>query len=210
MPKWCQGEQGSAQWLKERLGCLSASRMADALAMTKKGEPLEARKKYQYELIAERMTDRLIDKYVNDAMKHGIATEPYAKAAYEELTGHTVINCGFALHDTIEYCGASPDGLIGVDGLLEIKCPTTITHIEWKLAGVVPEKHKPQMLLQLAVTGRKWCDFMSYDPRLPDPASTLIRRFEPTPEEIAATEESARQFLVEVATLMEQITLKEC
>ena len=179
------------------------------MAFNKKGEPLEARKKYQYELMAERMTDSMVERYVTPAMEHGIVTEPMAKGRYEELTGQLIENCGFALHDTIEFCGASPDGLIGNDGLIEIKCPTSTTHIEWKLAGVVPEKHKPQMLLQLAVTGRKCCDFMSFDPRLAEDAQVLIRRFEPSPDEIKEVEDHARRFLGELDELWDRLTIPQ-
>lgn len=208
MPKWDVAAQGTAGWLKARCGVLTASRMADVMAFSKKGEPLEARKKYMVELLAERMADQAAGRYVTPAMEWGIVTEPEARAKYEELTGVLVEPCGFALHDTIEFCGASPDGLIGHDGLLEIKCPTTSTHIAWKLEGVVPQMHKPQMLLQLAVTGRKWCDFMSYDPRVPAPVDVLLWRFTPTAEEIAEVEDAARNFLMELDELWEKLTLE--
>lgn len=205
MPKWDVSEQGSSGWLMSRCGCLTASRMADAMAFSAKGLPLEARKKYMIELIAERMTGQMSSRFVTSAMEWGITTEPAAKMKYEEITGSFIENCGFALHDTIEFCGASPDGLIGNDGLIEIKCPTTSTHIEWILGGEVPEKHKPQMLLQMAVTGRTWCDFMSYDPRVPEPTCVFIRRYVPTLEEIKAVEDAAIKFLEELDLMWEII-----
>jgi len=204
MPQWDNSQQGTPGWLKARLGCLTASRMADAMAHNKKGEPLEARKKYQFELIAERMTDTVVDRYVTPAMEHGIVTEPLARARYEETTGLLVDLCGFAMHDDIEYCGASPDGLIGHDGLLEIKCPTTHTHLAYKMAGVPPVQYHPQMILQLLVTDRSWCDFVSFDHRVPESAQLLITRFTPAPEQLAEVEDHARRFLLEVELMWDQ------
>lgn len=205
-PRWTVAKQGTTEWLRERIGCLTASRMADAMAFSAKGIPLEARRKYMIELIAERMTDTMASRFVNSAMEWGIITEPAAKDTYEQITGQFIENCGFAFHDLIEYCGASPDGLLGHDGLIEIKCPNTETHLKWVLDGVVPDQHKPQMLLQLAVTQRKWCDFMSYDPRLPEPTSIFIKRFEPTAEEITAVEIHAANFLEELELMFDKIT----
>ncbi|MGL4679922.1 MAG: YqaJ viral recombinase family protein, partial [Plesiomonas shigelloides] len=102
MPKWDVSPQGSAGWLKSRCGCLTASRMADAMAFNKKGEPLESRKKYMVELLAERMTDTMVERYVTPAMQWGTQTEPEARGKYEEVSGNLVQECGFALHDTLE------------------------------------------------------------------------------------------------------------
>lgn len=208
-PIWMTMEQGSVAWLKERCGCLTASRMGDAMDFTRKGESA-ARKKLKIEIIAERLTDLMVDHYITPAMEWGIAHEDAAKARYEEITGNLISPCGFALHETIPYFGASPDGLIGDDGLIECKCPTTTTYTEWLVSGVVPEQHKPQMLAQLAVTGRKWCDFFAFDPRIKSKAHQhFLRRFEPKPEEIAAVEEAAKIFLAEVEQLFEVIISQE-
>jgi hypothetical protein len=184
--------------------------MADAIAFLKGGKEAEARKKYKIELIAERMTDTMVSRYVNDAMQWGIAQEPFARARYEELTGELVTLCGFALHSEIQFFGASPDGLVGEDGLVELKCPTSETYTGWMIGGVVPEQHKPQMLAQLAVTGRKWCDFFAFDPRVKVEAhQSFLRRFEPPEEDIVATEEAARKFLAEVDALFETVISQE-
>lgn len=209
-PIWMTSEQGSSAWLKERCGCLTASRMADAVAFLKGGKEAEARRKYKIELIAERMTDTMVSRYVNDAMQWGIAQEPCARARYEEVTGDFVTLCGFALHSEIPCFGASPDGLIGEDGLIEIKCPASETYVGWMIGGAVPEQHKPQMLAQLAVTGRKWVDFFAFDPRVKvQQYQHFLRRFEPKAEEIDAVEEAARKFLAEVDELFETVINQE-
>ena len=209
-PVWTCNTQGTTEWLKERCGCLTASRMADAIAFLKGGKEAEARKKYKIELIAERMTDTMVSRFVNDAMAWGLEQEPYARARYEELTGELVIPCGFALHSEIQFFGASPDGLIGEDGLIEIKCPTSETYTGWFIGGGVPEQHKPQMLAQLAVTGRKYVDFFAFDPRVKVEAhQSFLRRFEPAEEDIAAVEEAARKFLAEVDALFEKVISQE-
>lgn len=204
-PIWDNSPQGSSGWLKSRIGVLTASRMADALAFKKNGEESEARRQLKYDLLAERMTDFAVETYVTKAMQHGIEQEPNARERYEEETGNIVQLCGLALHGGIEYFGASPDGLVGVDGLIEIKCPSSTKYMRWYVDGVVPDEHKPQMLAQMAVTGRTWCDFVAYDPRFPYAAQIFIRRYEPTREEILAVEEGARQFLSEMDVMWEQL-----
>jgi putative phage-type endonuclease len=198
MPKWITDEQGGGAWLRARVGCLTASRMADAMGVLKKGGESEARRKLKLQLLAERLSGNATEFFVSAAMMRGTEQEPAAKARFEEATGQFIQDCGFALHDTIDRCGASPDGLVGADSLIEIKNPETHTHLAYLLAGVVPEQYKPQMLLQLAVTGRKVCHFMSYDARLPDPHSTFIVDFEPSAEELAEVEQAAIALLREV------------
>lgn len=208
-PIWMTMDQQSPQWLKERCGLLTASRMADAMAFLKGGKEAEARKKYKIELTAERMTDTMVSRFVNDAMQWGIEQEAFARDRYEEITGTLIEKCGFAIHGDIPCFGASPDGLIGPDGLIEIKCPTTATFIEWFSGGIVPDQHKPQMLAQLAVTGRKYVDFFAYDPRVKvREYQAFLRRFEPPEEDIAKVEEAAKQFLAEVDALFFSIVQK--
>lgn len=209
-PIWYGYAQGSSEWLRERIGCLTASRMGDAMAFLKNGKEADARKKLKIELIAERMTDTAVDHYVTDAMKWGIMQEHYAKERYEEVTGELVELCGFAIHASVPFFGASPDGLLGDDGLIEIKCPTTSTYMSWMVDGVVPEIHKPQMLAQLAVTQRKYCIFFAYDPRVKVAEKQhFMRRFEPTPADIEGVEKAAREFLAEVDAMFERVTKED-
>lgn len=191
--------QQSAAWVRQRIGWCTASRMRDVTATLKNGEPAEARRKYMLELLTERATDLAFERFVNPAMQWGIDNEASAVSEYEERTGVLVGPVGFCPHPTIEFFGATPDRLVGSDGLLEVKCPTTSTYMGWVLGGVVPEQHKPQMLAQIACTGRQWVDFVAYDPRITRPESRMfIRRYQPSEAEIRAVEEAAKQFLVEV------------
>lgn len=200
-------EQRSAQWVRSRIGCLTASRMADALARLKNGQDSEARRRLKFEILAERLTDLAAERYVTPAMQWGIENEPIAKAAYEARTGALLGDVGFVLHPEIEFYGASPDALHEeACGLIEVKCPATTTHLAYMVAGTVPEQYKPQMLTQLACTGRQWCDFVSFDPRLPERQQLFIVRFEPKREEIEAVEEAARRFLGEVEAMFRVIT----
>lgn len=193
-----------AAWLSARAGKLTASRMADALAFLKNGKPAEARNKLMRELLAERVTGDSVRHFVTDAMQWGLEREAEAKAAYEAETGIIIAEAGFYDHPRIDNLGATPDGLVGADGLIETKCPTTATMIEWVLAGVVPEQHKPQMVVQIACTGRAWCDFVAFDPRIRDERRRLfIRRYTPTAEEVATVEAGAEQFLRELDAMFD-------
>jgi putative phage-type endonuclease len=198
--------QRSGQWLRERLGCLTASRMADAMAITKAGKASEARRKLMIELVAERMTDSVAERFVTAAMQWGLDTEAEAVAAYEAQSGMLTDETGFWLHPDIELFGATPDRLLGEDGLIEVKCPSTAKFIEWRLAGTVPEEHKPQMLAQLACTGRNFVEFVAYDPRVRYGSPLFVRRFEPTLEEVEHVEAVAREFLREVDEMFERVT----
>lgn len=196
-----RAEQGSAQWLLDRLGHLTASRMADAKA----GKETAARKNYIAQLVAERLTGVVAESFTNAAMEWGTSNEPLARAEYEILTDQSVDQDGFIKHPTIEWCGASCDGFVGKEGLIEIKAPNTATHIEYLLAGVPPAKYKPQMLLQLACTGRQWCDFVSYDPRMPDEHKVFIVNFSPKQSEVDAIEQAAIEFLGEVQHVIDKL-----
>jgi putative phage-type endonuclease len=210
--------QGTGAWFSARTGKLSASRMRAAMSYLKQsdkdkeaGKPKEdkaERKNLKIEILCERMTGDIVDKFVNQAMQWGIEKEPEAKAAYETATGRIIQDVGFIDHPRIQFCGASPDGFVD-DGLIEIKCPTTATHVAWILDGGIPDEHKAQMTLQAAVTGRSWVDFVSYDPRMPKPQQLLIRRFYPTAGEIAEIETEAEKFLAEVDALFDVITRRE-
>ena len=198
--------QRSGQWVRERVGCLTASRMADAMSITKAGKASESRRRLLMEIVAERIADAAIDRIVTAAMQWGIDCEPAAVAAYEAKYGVLADETGFWLHKRIEHFGASPDRLLGSDGLIEVKCPSTVRFVEWCAAGEVPPEHKPQMLAQLACTGRKWVEFVAYDPRVRARSPLFVRRFEPAAEEIEHVEKVAEAFLAEVEELFQQVT----
>ncbi len=197
--------QLSGAWLNQRVGCLTASRMADAMAMLKSGKPSESRNKLLIEILAERMTGDAAPHFVNDAMRHGTEQEPFAKAAYEAASGNLLDACGFILHPSIEYFGASPDAFLDADAVVEFKCPTSTTHISWLLADVVPEQHKPQILAQLACTERAHAIFVSFDPRMPIKRQLFIKEWTPSLAEIEAVETAARNFLKELDAMFQQL-----
>ncbi len=191
-------EQGTAEWLALRAGKVTASRVADVIAKTKTG-PGASRANYMAELIAERLTGEPAEKFVNAAMAWGTEKEPEARALYEFLTDAEVTQVGFVPHPSISDSGASPDGLVGTDGMVEIKCPNTATHIETLLGQVVPAKYITQMQWQMACTGRLWCDFASYDPRMPDSMRLFVKRIERDDQFIEATSQEVIAFLEELA-----------
>lgn len=200
-------EQQGAGWLLSRVGNLGASSFWKAIDTLKNGKPSKTQTDYLKQLVAERMTGVAASNYVTPAMQWGIDNEPGARMEYERITGNQTELVGFILHPTIQFCGASPDGLVGEDGLIEIKCPNTATYLEWLTDGGIPEDHKPQMLLQLACTRRKWCDFVAFDPRIKRGPQIFIRRFEPTPADIEGAEAQAAAFLAQVDELFERVTL---
>lgn len=198
-------EQMSA-WLEARCGKLTASRMGDAMDFNKNGQPSQKRSDLIRDILAERYTQSSVRHYVNDAMQWGIEKEAEAKAAWEAHSGLLVNECGLYDHPTIDMFAATPDGLIGADGLIETKCPTTPKFVRWVMNGVVPEEHRPQMAAQLLCTGRKWVEFVAYDPRVRDPSRRLfVRRFKPEPEYLQKVEKAAVDFLAEVDELWEQL-----
>lgn len=195
-----------AQWLAARAGKLTASRMKDAMATLKDGRPAKARADLMRDLLAERLTGLSVRHYVSDAMQWGLETEDDAKREYETETGSIIRPCGFYDHPTIDMFGATPDGLLD-DGLIEVKCPTTPTFVEWLRAGTIPTEHEPQMLAQCAVTGRKWVEFVAFDPRIQSARLRLfVRRFEPPQSEIERIEEIASAFLAELEKAWELLT----
>lgn len=190
-------EQGTPEWFAARLGNVTASRVADVIAKTKSGYSA-SRENYMAQLICERMTNTVAESYSNAAMQWGTETEPLARAAYESYADVLVDQVGYVPHPTIERAGASPDGLVGADGLLEIKCPNTATHIDTLLSESVPTKYFTQMQWQLACTGRAWCDFVSFDPRLPDGLQLFVKRVELETKYAATLKEEVTKFLAEL------------
>ena len=193
--------QGSAEWLHARCGKVTASRVADVIAKTKTGYG-SSRANYMAELIAERLTGEPADRFTNSAMQWGNDQEPHARAAYSFLTGHSVEEAGFIQHPTIVMSGASPDGLVGDKGLVEIKCPNTATHIDTLLTEAIPAKYVTQMTWQAVCTGRAWCDFVSYDPRMPPNMMMFVKRLIIAPDFAAELETEVRKFLAEMDAKM--------
>ncbi len=190
-------EQRTEEWFTARLGKVTASRVADVIAKTKSGYSA-SRANYMAELVCERLTGSKGDSYQNAAMVWGTNTEPMARAAYEARTGDLVEEVGFVSHPSIEYAGCSPDGLIGADGLIEIKCPNTATHIETLLSKEAPFKYMPQMQWQMACTERVWCDFVSFDPRLPENMQMFVGRVMRDHGTIIELEREVEKFLFEL------------
>lgn len=199
--------QGSPQWHQARAGRVTASRIADMMAKTKTGWGA-SRGNYLAELVAERLTGVVAESYQNAAMKHGTETEPEARAAYQFFRDQEVTEVGFVIHPSIEMSGASPDGLVGEDGLLELKCPSTSTHIEALLASPIPDKYIKQMQWQMACTGRKWCDYASYDNRLPTRMQLFVQRVHRDDAMIADIEREVISFLKEVDAKVLALTAK--
>ena len=190
-------DQGTEEWFTIRIGKVTASRVADVIAKTKTGYSA-SRDNYMAQLICERLTGQKGESFSNAAMQHGTDTEPLARAAYEALQDVLVDEVGFVPHPTIEMAGASPDGLVGADGLLEIKCPNTATHIETLLSQSVPGKYNTQMQFQMACTGRHWCDFVSFDNRLPAELQLFVKRVPRDEVFIRLIEAEIVQFLAEL------------
>jgi hypothetical protein len=175
-------------------GKATASRTKAIVKKLKNGDDSAERKALKIEILCERLTGDVVGQVCNarhDARHRGRAA---GQGSLRTEDGKACKrHVGFVDHPSIPFCGASPDGLID-DGLVEIKCPNTTTHIGWVLAGVVPEEHKPQMILQCACTGRKWVDFVSYDSRLPEAQQLFIRRYMPSQEEIDWIEKENNRF----------------
>ena len=206
--------QRTAEWFEARTGCLTASSVADIIPSVKqlksgeiKKTYREAREKLMNIIIAERVSGNARDNYTSAAMQWGIDHEDDARTAYEVHTGNLVELTGFIPHPEVKYLGASPDGLIDDEGILEIKCPNPATHIGYLRGGVVPEEYRPQVLLQLVVTGRKWCDFVSYDPRAKELAFFCVR-WTPTQEERDALLEECKKFLEETEKVLNELKEK--
>lgn len=191
-------EQGSDEWLVMRAGMVTASRVADVVTKLKKGGYSAARQQYLMEVVTGRLTGLNPETYVSQAMEYGIEQEQYARAAYEILKGDFVDAGGFAIHDKIKWFGASPDGLVGSDGLIEIKCPNSTTHLGYIMAGVPPADYQPQMLAEMVCTGRKWVDFISFDSRMPKKLQLFVCRFHWDEAKIAEMEHEVEKFLEEV------------
>ncbi len=197
-------EQRTDDWYAARLGKVTASRVSDVVAKTKTGYAA-SRDNYKAQLIVERMTQKPLASFSSAAMQWGTETEPLARAAYEAEMQVMVDEIGFVEHPEILMAGASPDGLVGAVGLVEIKCPNTATHIDTLLTQTVPKQYHDQMMWQMICTGREWCDFVSYDPRMPDHLQLFIKRvsFDAAYADTLNTEVS--RFLEEVESTIDKL-----
>ena len=196
--------QRDADWYAARCGKVTASRFRDAMATLKNGQPAQAQRDYLTELVVERLTGQPVQKFTTAAMLWGTEQEAAARAAYEQNTGTEVEETGFVAHDTL-YAGCSPDGLVDWDGLIEIKCPyNSAVHIETLLGGM-PTEHMPQVQGQMWITGRQWCDFVSYDPRMPEPLQLYVQRIHRDEAFIADLERRVTSFLAEVGNQVEAL-----
>jgi putative phage-type endonuclease len=194
--------QGTPEWLAERAGKVTASMVSAVLA---KPETAGYRD-YQAQLVAEILTGKPQGSdYINAAMAFGTEMEPLARSAYEAETGFSVDEVGFCQHPTIERAGASPDGLVGNSGLVEIKCPKVATHLAYLIAGVVPAGYKNQMMWQMACSGRDWCDFASFRPDLPEHLQLFIIRYKRDPARIIELETAVIAFLDSVDKMINQL-----
>ena len=196
--------QGSAEWHAARLGKVTASRVSDVLAKTKSGWST-SRENYAVELALERITGTRQEGFTNAAMQWGTDQEPLARAAYEAKTGAIVDEVGIVDHPFIPMCAASPDGLVDKDGALEIKNPNSATHLRTLLSKKADSKYINQMMWQMACTGRKWVDFVSYDSRMPEHAKLFCVRVHRNDAVIAEMEEEVVAFLREVDAMVEQL-----
>lgn len=203
--------QGSAEWMQARCAKVTGSqlwRIMPGRVRVSKDNPdgySTERTKYMREILCERLTGMIQEHYVNVAMEWGIEQEPLAAAAYEARTGMMVEECGFFQHPTVENYGATPDRLIGSDGVLEIKDPTTGTHIDTIMSGEIDEKYIFQMAAEVDCTGRKWADFVDYDSRLPGDKSFFVRRFYPSQGLIKAIHAEVNKFNAELAQYIERV-----
>jgi putative phage-type endonuclease len=198
--------QRSEDWLIARCGSLGASKVRDAFTRLKKGERAKAAEDLMYEIAAVRLT-KTPARRVN-AMHWGVEHEPEARAAYAFLTNAPVVEAGLIQHPTIPDTHASPDALVGADGGLELKCPTSATHLKTLIADAIPEEHMAQIHWSLACSGRAWWDFMSFDPRFPEGLQFFIRRVERDDAVIASMEAEARAFLAELEEKLKALSAR--
>jgi hypothetical protein len=197
-------EQGTEEWFNARLGKVTASRVADVIAKTKSGYST-SRDNYLAQLVCERLTNTKADSFTNSAMQWGTETEPLARAAYEGVRDVLVDEVGFIPHPFIKDAGASPDGLVGDAGMLEIKCPNTSTHIETLLDQKVPSKYNTQMQWQMACADREWCDFVSFDSRMPEGLQIFVKRVFRDDDYIKTLETEVQKFLNELNEKVEKL-----
>lgn len=197
-------EQRTDEWFAARCGKVTASALYKVMARTKTGWSAD-RTNYAAQLVTERLTGRPADSFSNAAMQWGVDTEPQARAAYAIHTDEAPVEVGFLDHPRIVWSGASPDGLVGNSGMVEIKCPNTATHIATLDGAEIDRKYLYQMQWQMACAEKDWCDFVSFDPRLPPAMRLHIRRVERDDELLTQLEGAVTEFLAEVADTVSRL-----
>lgn len=206
--------QGTQEWFDVRVGRLTSSCIVDAVTKRKRRstkdssptEPLAAYLNLRMDLAVERVTKKPIDHFVSRWMQEGKDKEPLARVAYELSKDVETAEIGFATHPEIDWAGASPDGLVGDDGLVEFKCPKANTHGEYLVLECIPDQYIPQMVWQMACTGRQWCDFVSFHQDFPEPLNLIVHRLLRNEQQIAVMEAEAAVFLKETAELTMRLT----
>jgi predicted phage-related endonuclease len=197
-------DQRSAEWIAARCGKVGCSRLADVLATTKSGEAA-TRRNYTAELICERLTGLPTETITTTAMQWGIDTEPLARQAYEHASFYNVVEDFGREHPSIPGFRGSPDGLVGDDGGVEIKCPKTATHLDTILGGTIKRDYILQMAGYVSIYDRKWWDYVSYDPRLPPKYALFIKRFTRDELPVSEVEEGVKTFLAELNEKMKRL-----
>lgn len=197
-------EQRSEEWHQMRLGKVTASRISDVLARTKSGWGA-SRFNYEAELIAERLTGQRTEGFVSEAMQNGIDNEEEGRRAYAFYHGGALHEVAFVDHPSVPMSGASPDRLVGDDGLIEIKCPMPKKHIGTLLGASIDGGYVLQMQWQMACTARKWCDFVSYNAALPEHLRLHVQRIHRDDAEIERIEAEVRTFLAGIDAKVAQL-----
>lgn len=203
-----QHEQRTPEWFEARRGKVTASRIGDILATLKSGNWAASRRNYAAQLVTERLDGEFPEPITNEFIEWGKEQEPFARDAYTAKTGNVVTEVGFIDHPSISCAGASPDGLVGEDGLIEIKCLNTANHLDMLINEEVKDQYVLQMFWQMACTGRNWCDFVSYDPRAPKDLQLFIKRFTREDGDIPQLESDVADFIREVDAMTEALKKK--
>jgi putative phage-type endonuclease len=198
-------EQGSEAWKLLKVGKVSASRMAELLAKTKTGAFAASRAKYMAQLLCERMTGEPTEFFTSQAMQRGTEIEPVARAAYEAENLTSVEQVAWVEHPTIPMAGCSPDGFVGEHGLVEIKCKEIHNHLDSILNDRIDPDHQAQMMWQMCVTGRQWCDYVCFDDRAPEGLQLFVKRLHRDEEKIKQMEDEVRTFLKDLENMIQKL-----
>jgi len=198
-------EQGTPTWHEARCGSIGATAINDIMSTGKGSAESAGRKNYRAAKVCEILTNCTAENYVNAAMQRGTDLEPAARDVYSFVKGVDVEQVGLIKHPALNYSHASPDGLVGTDGMIEIKVPSPANHIEYLLAGVVPSIYVKQLQWQMACSGRLWNDFVSYGPELPEELQIFIVRMERDNAMIAEMEKYVMEFQASILKMIDDL-----